>query len=164
MLYFIIILLFIIDLFLRIKNKKNTNSFEDELQEPYTNYKEKYIKKDYLLTQTELKFYKQLKKITDEKNLIICPQVSLYEIVRNKNFKGFNKIASKSIDFVIAEPNLKIIMCIELDDYTHQQSKRIKRDKFINDLFNNLEIKFIRFDVQNFYNIEELQKKIEENL
>ena len=127
-------------------------------------YNEKYTKKDYLLTQTELKFYKLLKQITDELNLVICPQVSLYQIVHNKNYKGFSKIQSKSIDFVIAEPNLKIKLCIELDDYTHNKSKRIKRDEFINKLFSDLGIKLIRIPVQSFYNLEELKQKIQESL
>ena len=33
-----------------------------------------------------LKVYKQLKKITDELGLTICPQVTLYEILRNKKW------------------------------------------------------------------------------
>ena len=125
---------------------------------------EKYVKKDYLLTQTELKFYRLLKQITDELNLVVCPQVALYQVVQNKNFKDFNKIQNKSIDFVIAEPNLKIKLCIELDDYTHKREKRIKRDEFLNKLFNDLEIKLLRIPVQNYYNLEELKKKIEESL
>ena len=130
----------------------------------FVNNCEKYVKKDYLLTQTELKFYRLLKQITDELNLVVCPQVALYQVVQNKNFKDFNKIQNKSIDFVIVEPNLKIKLCIELDDYTHKREKRIKRDEFLNKLFNDLEIKLLRIPVQNYYNLEELKKKIEESL
>ena len=97
-------------------------------------YSEKYIKKDYLLTQTELKFYKILKSITDELNLIICPQVPLYQVVRNVEYKDFSRISNKTIDFLITEQNLKIRICVELDDYTHKQQKRIKRDNFVNEL------------------------------
>ena len=61
-------------------------------------------------------------------------------------------------------PNLKIKLCIELDDYTHKREKRIKRDEFLNKLFNDLEIKLLRIPVQNYYNLEELKKKIEESL
>ena len=129
-----------------------------------TNYNEKYVKKEYLLTKTELKFYKLLKQITDELNLIICPQVILYEIVQNKNFRDFNKIQNKCIDFVITEPNLKIKLCIELDDYTNEKNKRIKRDEFINKLFNDLDIKLIRIPVQGYYNLEDLKNKIKESL
>ena len=55
-------------------------------------------------------------------------------------------------------------MCIELDDYTHNQQKRIERDKFINKLFEDVNIKLLRVPVQNFYNIKELKNKIIENL
>ena len=159
--WFLVILYILVTILWPIIEKKIEN-IDSNLEN--INYNEKYIKKDYLLTKTELKFYKSLKQITDELNLVICPQVTLYQIVQNKNFKDFNKIQSKSIDFVIAEPNLKIKLCIELDDYTHQKSKRIKRDEFINKLFTDLNIKLIRIQVQNFYNLEELKNKIKESL
>ena len=145
-----------------IDKKNNSPTPQDDLQN--INYNDKYIKKDYLLTQTELKFYKLLKPITNELNLIICPQIPLYDIVKNIEYKDFNKIASKSIDFVITEPNLKIKFCIELDDYTHKQIKRIKRDEFVEKLFNDLNIKILRIPVQNFYDITELKIKIKELL
>ena len=128
------------------------------------NIESKYIKKEYLLTQTELKFYKVLKIITDELNLVICPQVSLYEIIKNNDYKDFNRIAKKNIDFVITEPNLKIKLCIELDDYTHNQQKRIERDNFVNEILKNADVKILRITVQNYYNLEELKKKIKESL
>ena len=160
---YVVIILAIISMLLEYFITKKSIETDDEVNENI-NYNEKYAKKEYLLTQTELKFYKLLKQITDELNLIICPQVTLYEIVNIKDYKGFNKIQSKSIDFVIAEPNLKIKLCIELDDYTHKRSKRIKRDEFINKLFNDLGIKLIRIPVQNYYNLEELKTKIKESL
>ena len=160
---FMIIILFTIAMVLEyiMINKKSDENIQ---YNENINYSEKYAKKEYLLTQTELKFYRLLKQIADELNLVVCPQVALYQVVQNKNFKDFNKIQSKSIDFVIAEPNLKIKLCIELDDYTHKREKRIKRDEFLNKLFNDLEIKLLRIPVQNYYNIEELKKKIEESL
>lgn len=160
--YIVLILYIIVMTAQRIVEKRNNQiTFNNEQN---INYNEKYIKKDYLLTQTELKFYKLLKQITDEMNLIVCPQVALYEIIKNIEYKDFNKIKSKSIDFVITETNLKIKLCIELDDYTHKQNKRIERDNFINKLFEDLNIKLIRIPVQNFYNLEELKSKIKESL
>ena len=163
MLYIIIILSIIVMFLEAIIARKKINEINNEVDKNI-NYNEKYTKKDYLLTQTELKFYKLLKQITDELNLVICPQVTLYEIVNNKDYRDFGKIQSKSIDFVITEPNLKIRLCIELDDYTHTRGKRIKRDEFINKLFEDLGIKLIRIPVQNYYNLEELKNKIQESL
>ena len=91
-------------------------------------------------------------------------QVSLYQIINCKDYKEFNRIKSKSIDFVLTEKNCKIKLCIELDDNTHNQQKRIERDNFINKIFNDLNIKLLRIPVQNFYNLEELEQKIKENL
>lgn len=158
----ILIIIIIILVFIDIKKQSDTSTILSEVESE--NYSNKYLKKDFLLTVTELKFYKLLKTITDELNLVICPQVPLYEIVRNKNFKDFNKIQSKSIDFVITDPNLKIRMCIELDDYSHHQVRRIKRDIFIEKLFKDLDLKLIRIPVQNFYNVDDLRCKIKESL
>ena len=113
-----------------------------------------YEKKEYLMTKNELKFYKQLKKITDKMNLTIFTQVSLYQIIKNKEYKDFNRIKSKSIDFVITENNGKIKLCIELDDNTHNKNKRIERDNFINEIEKHLISKMNRM-----YKIEK-QKKL----
>ena len=64
-----------------------------------------YDKKIYLLTSDELKFYKLLKPIINRNELNLFTQVALYEIVKAKDIKDFNKIRSKSIDFVITEFN-----------------------------------------------------------
>lgn len=119
-----------------------------------------YEKKTYLLTQNELKFYKLLKNITDKNNLNLFSQVALYEIIKYKNIKDFNKIKSKTIDFVITDSNCKIKLCIELDDPTHIKENRQKRDEFINKLFKDLDIKLLRIPTQNYYNIKELEKYI----
>lgn len=135
-------------------------------QEEITNmdFSSLYEKKMYLLTQNELKFYKLLKSITDKNNLNLFSQVALYEIVRSKDIKSFNKVKSKTIDFVITDVNCKINICIELDDPTHIKQNRQKRDKFIDNLFKELNIKLIRIPVQSYYNLNELEYKIKESL
>jgi len=160
----ITLILIIIIFVLLLRNAEPRKNIIQTLPKEENNYNDKYIKREYLLTETELKFYKQLKKITDELNLTICPQVTLYEILRSKKYKDFNKIQSKSIDFVITEPNLKIKLCIELDDPSHLKNKRIQRDVFINELFHDLDIKLLRIPVQNFYDLENLKCKIKESL
>lgn len=137
-------------------------------KEPEKNLKEEninnYSKKEYLLTQNELKFYKLLKTITDKLELTLFCQVALYEIINAKDYKDFNKIKSKSIDFVITEKNCKIKLCIELDDETHKRQDRIERDSFINDIFKNTNTKLLRIKTQNYYNLEELEKQIKESI
>ena len=93
---YIIIILFIIAMaleYIMINKKSDINIQCTE----NINYSEKYVKKDYLLTQTELKFYRLLKQITDELNLVVCPQVALYQVVQNKNLKTLIKFKIKAL-------------------------------------------------------------------
>lgn len=155
LLIFIIIIL-IIDKIIDRKNKNNQNINENTK----INYKNLYNKKEYLLTQQELKFFKLIKNITEKNNLNIFSQVALYEIVTSKNIKDFNKIKSKTIDFVITDVNSKIKLCIELDDTTHIRENRQQRDKFLEELFEQLNIKLIRIPVQSYYNLKDIEEKI----
>lgn len=163
----IIILLSFILKFIE-KNKKNSeisNIYEE-------NYNKYYRPKRYVTTLNELNFYNVLLEIAKELNMILFAQVSLYNILSIKKeldystkTKYFNKIASKSIDFVLVDKkDCKIKLCIELDDSTHQKAKRIERDKFINKLFKDLEINLLRYPVYKVYYKETLKKKIQENI
>lgn len=157
-----VIIVMIIDKFI---NKKQNNTYINEnIVTNNIDYTTIYQKKEYILTQNELKFYKLLKYITDKNNLLIFTQVSLYEIVRNKEYKDFNKIKSKSIDFVITDINTKVKICIELDDQTHIREDRQQRDIFINELFKQLDIKLLRVPVQNYYNMQDIEQKIKNEL
>lgn len=160
----IIILVIIITVLEKKLNNITTDKEEPKVKDLVSNYNEKYEKVDYLLTKNELKFYRILRQVTNKLDYSLFCQVSLYEIVKSKNYKDFNKIKSKSIDFVITQENCKILLCIELDDKSHEKTKRIKRDDFVNQLFKDLDIKLLRIPVQNFYNMEELENKIKENL
>ena len=105
-------------------------------------------------------------------DLIVFSQVSLYNILETRpelDYKTktiyFNKISSKSIDFVLVDKkSCRIKLCIELDDNTHKQAKRIERDTFINELFKELEIDLLRYPVYNIYYKEILKKRIQENI
>ena len=151
---FIVIILLIAE---RVINKRDSEEIK-------TLNVDSFYKKDYLLTQTELKLYKVLKQITDNMDLTLFCQVPMYELVNCYSFKDFAKIKSKSIDFVITEKNCKIKLCIELDDYTHNRKKRIERDYFVNKVFEKIGTKLIRIKVQNYYNLEELEKLINDSI
>lgn len=130
-------------------------------QEIYkVNYNKYYRPKNYILTLNELNFYKILIEIAKELNLILLCQVSLYSIIESKhrNDKYFNKIRSKSIDFVLVRDyDCKIELCIELDDRTHNYADRKKRDKFINELFSDLHINLLRIKSENYYDKQALK-------
>ena len=151
-----------------IQNTKNINDTQ-------INYNYFYKPKRYVTTLNELIFYQTLLEICKELDLILFSQVSLYSIIEvkqnlNKSLwaKYFNKINRKSIDFVLVDKtNCRIKLCIELDDKTHNKKNRIQRDLFINELFQQLHIKLLRYPVYPKYYKETLKekikKKIEEN-
>ena len=139
-------------------NINNTNNLNNnEISNDFLN---SFYKKEYLLTREELKFYKTLRPITDKLNLNLFCQVAMYELVNCKNYKYFNSIKSKSIDFVITENNCKIRCCIELDDFTHNYNSRKKGDMVKNEIFRKLKINFFRINVQNYYDVNKLEQMI----
>lgn len=153
------------------KNKED-HSYANKQNITNNNYKKYYKPKRYVITKNELNFYTVLLEIAKELDLIIFSQVSLYNILETRpelDYKTkttyFNKISAKSIDFVLVDKNnCRIKLCIELDDSTHKQPKRIERDNFINDLFKELEIDLLHYPVYNIYYKDTLKKRIQENI
>lgn len=159
-------ILYIILIYKLIKSiRKNKQIYQMQINT--FNYNDLYKPKECIITKTELKFYKILLEISKEFDLILFSQVALYSIIGTKyNDKdSFYKICSKSIDFVLVnKTNCKIIMAIELDDYTHLLYERQERDKFINKLFRDLDISLLRFEVEPEYNKEKIKNKIKEHI
>lgn len=127
----------------------------------------KYRAKRYIITLNELNFFKELQKLIESMDLTLLTQVSLYSLVETKNktynYEEFNKIRSKTIDFVIADKkSCRARLCIELDDSTHDSKKRKERDEFINELFKTLEMKLLRIKVSDNYdeNLELIKQTI----
>lgn len=178
MLLFIVIIVIIIILLNYNKNSSISPTSQDnsnintDLVENKINYSKYYKPKRYVITLNELNFYTVLMEVAKELDLILFSQVSLYNILETKNNLDystkttyFNKIASKSIDFVLVDKkDCRIKLCIELDDPTHKKKSRIERDKFINELFKDLEINLIRYPSYSVYYKDTLKKRIQENI
>lgn len=124
-----------------------------------------YVKRKYLFSVAELKFFKLLKEIIGD-NYYIFPKVRICDIVEPKNkgdYSNFNRIKSKHVDFLLCTKNpitSKII--IELDDRSHNIQSRQDRDKFIDEVFANAEIPTIHIKVQYEYNKEDIIQKLQE--
>jgi len=136
------------------ENTINVNNIND-----YTN---SYRKNNYVLTVTELKFYRELIKVTEKLNLVIFPKIRMADILtitdKTITHSAFNKIKAKHIDFVLCDKsNCKVRAYVELDDYTH--NKQYKNDSFKNKVLGKY---LIRVKVYNTYNLEWLEQKIVE--
>lgn len=143
------------------KEKKNV-----KMQKETTNNILPYKLQENIFTNNERFFYKILKEITYNMELIVMTKVRLADIIycTNDNYTNFNKIKAKHIDFVLIDNNGKIKLLIELDDKSHENYDRQQRDKFLNEIFESLNINLLRIPAKNIYNIDELKNTIKENL
>lgn len=137
---------------------KNSNKNESkELKE----YPYKAIK---VMTRTEKMFYDQLKESIPS-TYILLSKVRLWDIidttVKEKQYIYTNKIKSKHIDFLVVDAETNPIIAIELDDKSHNQTKRIERDEFINKALENAKIKLIRYTPTQKYDFSNLKTIIE---
>lgn len=161
--FFIVIIILIVIYFLLIGTGNNNNN--DQCTENKI-VLSKYITNKYVMTQTELIFYRELKTITDKLGLIIFPQVDLKSIIQIKeknDITSLNKINRKSIDYTIVEKNnCKIVCCIELNDYTHNRQSRKESDKFKEKIFEEVNIPLFREEVKYKYDLEKIENQIKQ--
>ncbi len=134
---------------------------------------ENYKRKSCILTQTENDFYAQLCSALNQAGLgvIVWPQVNVSSIIESvgkdsqQRMKAFNRICRKSVDYVIVNKRTReTILCIELDDYTHNRNSRKERDNFINSIFNNVGIPLFRIKAEPNYNFNEIVSAVKQIL
>ena len=125
-----------------------------------------YLARGQLVTKSELKFYKSLSKAVQD-DFQIFAMVRIADLLRveknNKHRrKWLNKILAKHIDFVLCDPGtLKPLVCIELDDISHQRPERIERVKFVNQAFKSAQLPLLRIPTQPEYRSREIRELIE---
>lgn len=104
----------------------------------YGSYANSYQKKQ-LLTNREQAAYYELRKLADQKGLLICPKIRLLDLVEPKGDASnqqalINKVWSKHVDFVICNQSMHVVCIIELDDTTHLRQDRMERDQFVDEV------------------------------
>lgn len=154
---FLIFILVVIFVFfigkIKAKRQKPENKVKDEIV---------HRKVEYLATENERKLFYALRKSLNEKYLVHC-QTSLIALVDPIEYKYKSKAWSKRMDFVITDTATKILCVIELDDASHKQKKRMKRDEYVNSALENNHV-LIRLQTQNFYEPEKLAELFETKL
>lgn len=121
-----------------------------------------YRKQKYLLSKTELNFYKFLLQSLPSNITVMC-KVRLADLISpNVSSKeyiyAFNKIKSKHIDFVLIDNQTsEILYAIELNGGSHLLNKRILRDKFLKNLLKEVDIPFLIVPVEIKYSLEDIK-------
>lgn len=108
-----------------------------------------YMKKQHIMTKYERYFYRRLHHMFG-KHYLIFPQIHLDDLFDHRkigqNWRGaLSTIQRKSVDFVICSTDCRILLAIELDDASHENEDRMKRDKLVDHLFEQAGSCLIRF-------------------
>ena len=129
---------------------------------------QKYSLKSSLITPAENQFLDVLERIVGSRYHIEC-QVQMSRLVNVSdsneyytNYRDFNKIKAKSIDFVLFDEKYKPHLAIELDDHTHSRLDRIRRDLFVDEVMREVGLPIIHVSVAypNQYNVGKLKEQM----
>jgi hypothetical protein len=128
-----------------------------------------YQARGKLVTKSELRFYKSLSKAVQD-DFEIFAMVRIADLLRvqqgaKNHRKWLNKILAKHIDFVLCDPgSLEPLVCIELDDPSHQRADRVERDIFVNHAFESAELPLLRIPTEATYRSREIRELIDDVL
>lgn len=80
---------------------------------------------------------------------------------RRASFIALAKISQKHFDYVFLHPETyQIIAAVELDDSSHNTSKTMWRDSFINDLCRDVSLPLYRFKAKGSYHVNDIRSVI----
>lgn len=125
-----------------------------------------YTMRGSLITKSELRFYRSLQKAVQD-DWEVFAMVRIADLLRvekeaKQKRKWLNKILAKHVDFVLCDPgSLQPIVCIELDDPSHQRQDRIERDIFVNQAFESAGLPLLRVPTQPAYRSREIRELID---
>lgn len=130
-----------------------------------------YVKEPFLLSKAERSFLGVLEQSIGD-NYRIFSKVRVADVIsvqNNTNQKNrtaaFNKIKAKHFDFIIVgKEDFSIIGAVELDDKSHKQSDRLKRDIFLNTVCETAGLKLFRFEAKKSYLVKEIRHTLDEYL
>jgi Protein of unknown function (DUF2726) len=136
-------------------------------------YGESLYDRCYLMTSSELIFFRRLTEYIRDTDYIICPKVRLGDIVaidkrrwhRMWTFIGrpwtvSGKLDRSHIDFLLIDGHTSMIKCgIELDDPSHNTRESQYHDRVKNEAFDRVGLKLHRF-TSEYVTPEELAKTL----
>lgn len=117
-----------------------------------------------IMTDTEVIFFKKLQQALPE--YLIFGQVQLSRIIApdddeaDKSF-WLNRINRMSVDYVIIDNDYQTtLLAIELDDWTHDSTRRQKADEKKDKALSSAGIAVLRFDSNQMPSVKQLRQEI----
>ncbi len=119
-----------------------------------------YKREPSLFSAAERSFFGVLEELLGEEYRVFG-KVRIADLIMPADGAGrqaaFNRIVGKHVDFVICQANdLSVIGVIELDDKSHRQNNRLKRDMFVDGAFRSAGIPIVHFPARAAYNLSSI--------
>lgn len=123
-----------------------------------------YHSRETLLSRGEAAFFGPLQAAVGSGYLIMC-KVRLADVVtcpvRQDQRGPFSAISQKHLDFILCDPRTtRFVLAIELDDRSHEQDHRKRRDTFVNDVLRAAGIPLLRLRAASRYSVIETRERI----
>lgn len=123
-----------------------------------------YRLRNSVLTKNELAFYQVLEETIASQTLILS-KVRLADIFSTaggrRNQGALNRINSRHVDFVVCDENtFRPVFAIELDDRSHSRPDRVRRDAFVNQLFESAGLPLVRIPARGRYDAREVKERL----
>jgi hypothetical protein len=129
-----------------------------------------YVKKQRVMTEHELDFYKKLNDAVGGTYCILA-QAHLsafleHKVPNGQNWKAaFRHINGKSIDYLLCDKQrLAPLLAIELDDASHEKQDRRLRDEEVKRIFREANLPLVRVPSHDITSVEEMKTRISELL
>lgn len=131
-----------------------------------------YRKKEFLLTQTEKRFYHFLESAVP-KDCFVLPKVRLLdmlcldkEMIRKKKLdreEMLARIRPKHVDFLVASHlNVRPLLVIELDGDPGDIHGRQIRDEFLNEILSDVKLPLLRVQAAYYYDKVKIAADVKE--
>ena len=158
---YLLALAIIIIIILLIKNRKKSNEIK-EIETPNEKSSKTYTyQKKCLMTETEKKFFEAIKQSVGI-DYAVQPQINLATIIEKQgDFKYQNELY-RNIDFGVFDNSYNVVLLIEINDETHNEPNRKKRDAKVRDISKTADIPLITFYTKYGVNQDYIDEKIHE--
>lgn len=127
-------------LFICIKPKKKTLLKDN----PQVRELAKYVGPNKVLTPFERKMFAMISENIPKGYRVLC-QVSFNAFLKCDDMSIRNKFNRSMVDYLIIDENFIPVLCVELDDFTHNSNTAKEKDEFRDNILSAALIPTVRF-------------------
>ena len=142
---------------------------DEPTADPIEDSADAFYLRQFLLTQDESRFYKQL-RIAAGKYFLVHAKVRVEDVISVRKglptkewMRARGYVKSRHFDFVLITAAGEIFCAIELDDSTHDRPDRQRVDEIKNELAAAVGLKLLRFESGRDYSPDVIASQIAEN-